>query len=128
MKGKKFKPEDYDFVFGWMRGNCYGREDARFRENEAHSDLGILPYMPGRITDRKFRYIISAMVHEGIVYSSAAWGYFFMPLQPKAYDIEAANRALDERETKALSALEKISGLRKKLAELGQGARDLFQA
>jgi len=127
MNNGKFSQEDYQFVSNWLQQHCYGREHARFRENEADPNKGILPYMPERITDRKFRFIVSALVHEGRVYSSSAWGYFFMPpVYPTAYDIAAAKKALAERKTKALSTIEKVDFLMKKVDELEQGVRDLF--
>lgn len=127
MNNRKFTQDEYQFVFDWLYKHCYGRESARFRENDAHPDKGILPYMPKHITDRKFRRIISVLVHEGNVYSSAGWGYFFMPTaNPDRCDIEAAKQALTERKMKALSTIEKVEFLLKKVVELEQGVSDLF--
>lgn len=127
MNNGKFTQDDYQFVSNWLQEHCYGREHARFRENDAYPDKGILPYMPKHITDRKFRWIISALVHEGNVYSSSAWGYFFMPpINPARCDIDAAKQALAERKTKALSTIEKVEFLLKKVGELEQGVSDLF--
>ena len=128
MNNGKFSQEDYQLVFDWLQKHCYGREHARFRENEAYPDKGILPYMPRHITDRKFRFIVSALSHEGHVYSSSAWGYFFMPpVNPAPCDIVAAKKALIERKTKALSTIEKVGFLLRKVEELEQGVQDLFK-
>lgn len=132
MNNGKFSQEDYQFVFNWLQKHCYGREHARFREDYKDIDenvikAGILPYMPKHITDRKFRFIVSALAHEGHVYSSSAWGYFFMPpVNPARCDIVAAKKALIERKTKALSTIEKVGFLLRKLEELEQKVQDLF--
>lgn len=129
MKENYFSEDEKQFVLDWMQKYCYGREYARFRENSTNPELGILPFMPKHIYDRKWRMIISVLIQEAQVYSSASFGYFFMPLAfPSPADIEAAISALVERKAKALATIEKVDINLKKLEGRMQGVRDFFPA
>lgn len=127
MEEKFFTEDEKYFVLTWMEKNCCGIEHARHRENLDNPNKGILSYMPKGIPDRKWRRIISVLIQEGHVYSSASFGYFFMPLvNPTPADIKAGKQALSERKTKALSSIEKVDQNMKKLEMVEQGTRDLF--
>lgn len=124
---KHFTEGDKLFVLNWMQEHCCGRENARFRTNEDYPEKAILIHMPRGIDDRKWRWIISALIQEGHVYSSASFGYFFMPpVHPSALDIQAARESLEERKSKALSMLEKIEQNLRNLIVLEQGVKDFF--
>lgn len=127
MAEKYFEPEEKYFVLDWMRDHCYGRENAKFRFNSADPDKGIMPFMPKNMGERKWRRIISELVQEAHIYSSASFGYFFMPLvSPTRADIEAAKQALTERKQKALSTIESVDKNLRRMEEKEQGVKELF--
>lgn len=115
-----FTLKEKEFVLKWMQNHAFGRANAKFRDK-------ILSYL--MMSDRKFRRIIHELQQEGHIYSSAAWGYFFMPLTfPSDLDIDSALEALKERKAKALSTIESVDRNRKKLEGLRQGQQTFSMA
>ena len=81
----------------WMITNCLGFRNARTRAN-------ILPFV--QLPDRYLRLIMSELIHEGHLCSSASLGYWALPLYTKdPQEIETALDAQRERKAKALDLL-----------------------
>ncbi len=112
---KHFNENEREYVRGWMIDNCLGRANAKFRKQ-------IIMCMPVSINERKLRYIFADLINAADVYSSNAWGYFFMPAcNASDSDIDAALNAIRERKSHALSTLTNCDKNKDKVEALRQG-------
>lgn len=89
--------DDKQKVLDWMMQYCLGFRNARTRAN-------ILPYL--QMPDRYLRLLMSELIHEGHLCSSASLGYWALPLTTKdREEIDTALYAQHERKSKALDLL-----------------------
>ena len=100
-------------VLGWMEKYANGVRCARTRKD-------ILPFV--QLPDRYFRLIVSELIDEGNVYSSASHGYWFAKLHTTdTFEIDAMKHAILERKAKALSMIEGCDKRLKEITALNQG-------
>ena len=93
----QIKQEDKLKVLRWLEIYCFGFRNARTREK-------ILPFIG--LEDRRFRAIVSELIHEGHIASSSSRGYWFLPLVTSdVTEIDAILEACQERTAHALDIL-----------------------